>query len=178
MEIHHVIIRGLEEAANMTIIKITWLATCVPAFLKLRHRVFNPLVPGTFQPLQDGCETWRIWNESLEQTFLRRLLTVLREKVLPLCRNLLSPFYGWIRVPSKSWDLPTRLQGFTLQKILTIKKKITLQKMRTFHLTSIVRKWKLRLCITHLPWVLRGKTSHTVSSYAESLISLQLTPQC
>lgn len=48
---------GLEEAANTTIIKITCLATCVPAFLKLRYRIFNPLVPGTFQPLQDGCET-------------------------------------------------------------------------------------------------------------------------
>jgi len=48
---------GLEEAPNKTIIKITWLATCVPAFLKLGHRIFNPLVPGTFHPLQDGCET-------------------------------------------------------------------------------------------------------------------------
>lgn len=28
---------GLEEAANTTIIKITWLATWVPALLRLRH---------------------------------------------------------------------------------------------------------------------------------------------
>jgi len=131
--------RGLEEAANMTIIKITWLATCVSAFLKRRHRIFNPLVLGTFQPLQDGCETGTLWNESQEQTFLRRLLTVLREKILPLCRNLLSPFLGSNNGSFEKLEPPYQATGLHTAENIDNQKKNALQKMRNSHLKGMVR---------------------------------------
>ena len=111
---------GLEETANTTVIKITccWSVTWFPAFLKLRRNIFNPLVPGTYQPYQNGCETETLINVS--QDHLPYFV-----KKYHLCAKICCLHSQGRRiVPSKTWNLPTRLQGFTLQKILIIRQKL------------------------------------------------------